>query len=146
LYAKAIGTAFNIETNKESDFIKTTLVEGHLAVTEYRSKKSQSLQAGQQASFNNGSFIIYDTLDLQQITAWTRGEFNFNENSIYEIMEKIGLWYNVKIKYEGEMPTKLFSLSFLKLVPLSEAAAIISKGLQLNVKPEADTLIVSPGN
>lgn len=143
LITKVTGTSFNIKAY-ENDYINTTLIKGHLAITNISSKQSDLLHAGQQASFRNGSFVKYDSLKMDQVIAWKKDEFIFNNNSIEEVMKEIGRWYNVKIKYKGDKPAKTITGVLPRSEPLSATINIISAYYKTHIDKNNDTLIVSP--
>ncbi|WP_165758926.1 FecR family protein [Niastella yeongjuensis] len=142
VYTIATGTAFNIRAYEGTEHIKATLIEGHLSVKVYRSSKSTTLQAGQQVNYKDGKFVSPDHLDLNQVIAWKKDIFHFNNSSIDEIMEEIGRWYNVKIQYEGKKPcTYLYAVldRSMSLEAIIETMSLI----QVHLRLEGDTLIVS---
>jgi transmembrane sensor len=141
---KVTGTSFNINAYNENDYIRTTLIKGRLEITANSSKKSKLLLPRQQAIFIKGSFVVNDRLNVNQVTAWKKGVFYFNEKPIREIMEEIGRWYNVKVIYEGVMPDTLFTASLSRLKPLSEIVNNILMSIPIRIKIIGDTLIVSP--
>jgi len=141
--AKAFGTAFNIRAYDGAGHIKATLLEGHLVIKAYSSKKSRSLRAGQQVGYKNGQFVTYDKLNIPQVIAWKEDKFNFDSTSVYEVLEEVGRWYNIKIKYNSKIPDIPFTAQLYRSRPLKETIDIMSMmSDQIHVQLKSDTLIV----
>jgi transmembrane sensor len=94
-----LGTHFNIMAYEDEPAIKTTLLEGAIKVN------GHLLKPGQQ-SVNER--IINDA-DVEEAVAWKNGLFEFNQQNIVSIMQQISRWYDVDIKYEGNIKSKSFT-------------------------------------
>lgn len=140
---KVTGTSFNIKAYQKDD-INTTLIKGHLTVTHINNSVSRSLQAGQQASFKNGILATHATPKMDPVIAWKNNKFIFENSSIDEMMQEIGRWYGVKIKYKGRMPCTKFQVKLSRMKPLSEIINLISMLNEINIVVSNDTLIISP--
>jgi transmembrane sensor len=139
-----LGTSFNIDAHNKSGYIKTTLLEGSLKITSNRSGESKLLHPGQQAQFANGRFVMNNSLKVDQVTAWKKGIFYFDNNSIQEIMEEIGKWYNVKVIYTGILPENKFVGRMNRSLSLRECIRTLSKAIAMQIEIKDDTIIVSP--
>ena len=143
VFAKAFGTAFNIRAYDDTGHIKTTLLEGHLAIKAYSGKKSRSLRAGQQVGYKNGQFVTYDKLNIPQVIAWKEDKFNFDNTSVYEVLEEVGRWYNIKIKHNNKIPDIPITALLPRSMSLKEMIQIMSvMSDQIHVILKSDTLIV----
>jgi transmembrane sensor len=76
------------------------------------------------------------------VLAWTNGNFQFEKAEIPLILREAARWYNVEIKYEGEVPQRRFSGSISRNVNLSELLKIL-KYTGINFKIEGKTIIVT---
>ncbi len=92
-----LGTEFNINayTNEPAKVI--TLVEGSIKVNTTVLKPGNSYSEGKIYSAN-----------IQQVTAWKNGIFNFNNADIQTIMRQLSRWYDVEVQYEGKTPERRF--------------------------------------
>jgi ferric-dicitrate binding protein FerR (iron transport regulator) len=90
-----IGTAFNVNAYNDEPAIKTTLAEGALAVNGIK------LSPGQQ--YANGAV---HTVNVEEVTAWKNGYFEFNHADIKTIMKQLARWYDLEIVYANNVPEK----------------------------------------
>ncbi len=95
-----IGTQFNINSYTDEEWAATTLVEGSIKIYD---KNGQTLvKPGQQYLLKtNGHAEVKDDVDLDEITAWKSGMFQFDNADIKTIMRQISRWYNVDVEYKG---------------------------------------------
>ncbi|MBS1501218.1 MAG: FecR domain-containing protein [Bacteroidetes bacterium] len=102
-----IGTQFNINSYADEDAVTTTLVEGSVKV--YNANGQTLIKPGQQYLLkNNGVSEVKNDVDLNEVTAWKDGMFQFNNADIKTIMRQIGRWYNVSIEYAGQVPASTY--------------------------------------
>jgi transmembrane sensor len=95
-----LGTSFNINSYTDEPSAKTSLITGAVKVEMLHERGEEvTLKPGQ--AFSNGKIINTNT---QQDIAWKNGSFGFDQLNIKEAMRQISRWYDVKIKYEGEIP------------------------------------------
>jgi len=100
---EVLGTQFNV--NAYTAFVNTTLVEGSVKLN--HRDKEVILRPGQSGINANDRFIIRSA-DIEEITAWKNGYFVFRNESIQSIMEKISRWYNITVRYEGDVAQRAF--------------------------------------
>lgn len=105
---KVLGTHFNIDSYKDDGTIKTTLLEGSVAVAavpenpeQALKKEAEILRPNQQAIFNGKVFQVKE-IDPEYALAWRNNKFVFQDERLELIMKQIARWYNVKIVYEDE--------------------------------------------
>jgi ferric-dicitrate binding protein FerR (iron transport regulator) len=100
---QVLGTNFNISAYDDAPSIKTTLLKG--AVKIVRGKESKLLKPGQQADIDrNNNRMKIVRADLEAVVAWKNGLFNFTDEGMAEIMQKISRWYNIEVVYQGPIP------------------------------------------
>lgn len=97
-----IGTAFNIKAYEDEDTLYTTLVTGK-ASFKVKGKKSL-LSPREQLLLSSGSTIINPGVDIDRITAWKNGNFNFYHSNLRSTMRQLARWYNVEVEYQ-EIPS-----------------------------------------
>jgi ferric-dicitrate binding protein FerR (iron transport regulator) len=109
-----IGTSFNINSYADEDGIKTTLIEGTIAVSlsgvEGKANR-KILKPGDQAivnastplSMTNNPIRVQNDINLSEVTAWKNGVFQFSNASIESIMRQVARWYDVHIQYEDRI-------------------------------------------
>ncbi|MDP9081787.1 MAG: FecR family protein [Bacteroidota bacterium] len=138
---EVLGTHFNINAYTDESAIKTTLIEGSVKVS--ANSNTAILKPEQQSAiFNKTDKIIISTVDTEDVLAWKNGNFQFESAEIPLIMRQASRWYDVDIKYEGEVPKRRFTGSISRNVNLSELLKML-KYTGINFKIEGKTIIVT---
>jgi transmembrane sensor len=104
-----LGTHFNISSYGDEPTMQTTLLEGSVRVE--KDEVTKVLSPGQQARVVTGEAvhdIAVKTVDIESVVAWKEGRFEFNGN-IRGIMRQISRWYDLDVKYEGNVERKSFA-------------------------------------
>ena len=110
---EVLGTHFNVNAYEDEDHIKTTLLEGSVSVQSAigpgsAGSKSAILKPGEQASLSQTSHtsqpIPVQTVDVQQVTAWKNGLFDFQDVPLQQVMRQLARWYDVEVAYENGIP------------------------------------------
>jgi ferric-dicitrate binding protein FerR (iron transport regulator) len=102
-----IGTEFNVNSYADEDASATTLVEGSIKIDD--AGRQTMLTPGQQYLRNaNGTAKVKDDADIDEVTAWKSGMFQFDNADIKTIMRQISRWYNVDVEYQGQVPSSTY--------------------------------------
>jgi len=120
---KVLGTHFNINTYNDEPNVATTLLEGAVVVTSQRA--STLLVPNQQVTYDGKSMTVKN-VDAQKFISWKDGYFEFQQTDLPTAMRQIARWYNLKIVYEGTLPTKRFTGKVYRDLKLSGALKILS--------------------
>ncbi|WP_295791458.1 FecR family protein [Mucilaginibacter sp.] len=136
---EVLGTHFNINAYTDESAIKTTLIEGSVKIS--ADAQSAILKPEQQSSLFNNKISI-NTVDTDNVLAWTTGNFQFEKAEIPSIMREAARWYDVDIKYEGEIPKRRFTGSISRSVNLSELLKML-KYTGINFKIAGKTIVVT---
>ncbi len=93
---EVLGTKFNVRLYKDEKEIATTLIEGKVSIETDKVKKI--LNPSEQFRYNtlNNEYEI-KLVDASAITTWKEGYFNFNNLSLYEVMQSLSRWYDIDI-------------------------------------------------
>lgn len=104
---EVLGTKFNVSAYHDDDFIKTSLIEGKVKVTNEASQETEILKPGQEAALNRNSnkMRVYAS-EVEEAIAWKEGLFVFNNEDIHVAMNKISRWYDVDVVYKGDFKEK----------------------------------------
>jgi transmembrane sensor len=93
---EVLGTHFDVMAYQDEPEIKTTLLEGAV-----------KFKPGQQAIVsNNSNSIAVKQANIGETMAWREGYFVFQDENIQSIMRKVSRWYNVDVRYQGNMEDK----------------------------------------
>lgn len=107
---EVLGTHFNINSYKDEDDIKTTLLEGSVRVTPsgtHKNNHSMLLKPGEQSQLNEHDMKV-KTVDAEAIVAWKNGDFVFKGDDFRSIMNKVARWYDVEVVYKGDFDNLKF--------------------------------------
>lgn len=139
---EVLGTHFNINAYEDESFIKTTLLEGAVKIS--NKQYTGFLKPGQQASLNqDGHIIVIDEPDAQDAIAWKNGIFEFRDAGIETIMRQAARWYDVDVNYEGKIPARQFNGTISRNVKASELMGML-KYAGVNFKIEDKHITVTP--
>jgi transmembrane sensor len=130
-----LGTHFNVSAYADDAEIKTTLVEGGVAVKNFSPLATGLLKPGQQAVFHHSGFEV-SNVDVEEYIAWKNGFFMFNNEGIKEAMQKLARWYDVDIEYVGDFDGIYFGGSFSKNNSLQETLKILESTDKFKFKIE----------
>lgn len=106
-----LGTSFNVKAYSAKG-ANVVLVDGsvkvNLAATAKGKAQEATLHPGQQLSVANSQMSIND-IDTYPYTQWRDGFFYFENQTLFEIMQELGRWYNVNIAFNdpGKMNVRL---------------------------------------
>ena len=150
LDVEVLGTQFNINAYTNEKAINTTLTEGVVRVRTNASADEASQTAmllpGQQASVKNSGSKKITVLDaeLDKVTAWKNGLFNFENVSLADAMLQLERWYDIDVAYEKAIPNIWFSGKISRETNLTGLLKILEKtGVQFRL--EGRKLIVLQG-
>lgn len=100
LTMEVLGTEFNVYSYPESDYTRTSLVEGSLRVCE-TGKKGQTvlISPNQQVTFSDNQ-IRLEKLTNPEHLLWRDGIYAFDNERLIDIIEKLELYYDITIQVE----------------------------------------------
>lgn len=106
---QVLGTEFNVLSYGDEPMIKTTLVEGSVRVGTPVGNTSVVLLPGEQSSVSAQGVVKKAKVAVKKEIAWKSGVFYFEETSFAELMRQAGRWYDIEIRYTGDVPRASFS-------------------------------------
>ena len=139
---EVLGTHFNINSYADEATINTTLLEGGVNVK--GKGESKHLTPGQQSQVNsNGQVAVNKQPDLEQVMAWKNGMFNFNGESIDNIMRQLIRWYDFSVHYERPVNEK-FYVKMSRNTNISNIFKILETTGGVHFKIEGKKITVQP--
>ncbi|UBM58669.1 DUF4974 domain-containing protein [Marinilongibacter aquaticus] len=130
-----LGTHFNVSSYDEDHRLKTTLLEGSVKIK--NGNKEMVLKPGQQAEipFRTNSDISINEVDTKAVIAWKEGRFEFN-GCLEDIMRQITRWYDMDVKYEGDVGSKSFAGAVSRKENVSEVLKMLelTGGVQFTIE------------
>ena len=125
----ALGTEFNVTAYPEEEEVMATLISGKVLV-EYNDQKEQKiLEPNEQLAYNkrtrSGSVL---RPDMQDVTAWHRGEIVFRSMTMEEIFTRLERKYPYTFVYSfRSLREDRFNLSFGPNASIEEVLDIIAR-------------------
>ena len=139
---EVLGTHFNINAYDDETTIRTTLFEGSVKINQSTGttqiKPGQQLQTGK-----TGQIKIINNADLEETIAWKEGRFQFGNADINCIMRQLARWYDIDVKYEGNI-SRHFSGIIPRNVNLLKVLNMLELTGEVNFKVEGKKVIVIP--
>ena len=135
----ALGTEFNVAAYPENPIVAATLISGSVLV-EYNELNSQMiLKPNEQLAYNrNNKSHSLSIPDMDDITAWQRGELVFREMNVQEIINVLERKYNYTFVYSiHELKQDRYSFRFRDKASLNEVMDIVT-GVVGNLKYRID--------
>ena len=86
------GTSFNVNSYDDEAGIKTSLLEGLVQVNGMLLTPGNAYMGGEVSA-----------TDVDKDLAWKNGVFNFHQVKLKHAMRQIARWYDVEVKYEGNV-------------------------------------------
>jgi len=137
-----LGTHFNVNAYADEPTVKTTLLEGAVAVK--KETGVQVLEPGQQAAFSpQGGITLSKNVDVARETAWKDGFFWFDNTDIHSLMRQVSRWYDVEVTFKGNIEEDGFTGKIPRNVPLSKMLTILEQ-YELHFTIEGKKIIVQP--
>lgn len=101
---EAVGTEFNVSAYSGDLKFSTTLAEGKVKITDrVKSGKVMFLDPGAQLNYDTKSKTYKtENVRVQDVIAWRDGILIFNETPFYEVVAKLGRWFNADIQINDQ--------------------------------------------
>lgn len=125
----ALGTEFNVTAYPEEEEVTATLISGKVLV-EYNGQKEQEiLKPNEQLAYNKHTRLgSVSCPDMQDATAWQRGEVVFRSMTIEEILTRIERKYPYTFVYSfHSLKNDRFNLTFGQNASIEEVMDIICR-------------------
>lgn len=143
----ALGTEFNVAAYPENPIIAATLISGSVLV-EYNDLNSQMiLKPNEQLTYHKYTRQHHlNTPDMNDVTAWQRGELVFREMSVKEIITILERKYPYTFEYRlMNLKEDKYSFRFKDKAPLSEVMDVIVNVVgQMDYKIQSDRCYLIP--
>lgn len=141
---KVLGTQFNVYSYPEAGYIQTDLVEGSLKVYERQSEKTAiTLKPNEQVTIKKGEMAISQIPNVDHFL-WKNGVYTFDNERLLDIIEKLQLYYDVKIIVKDpEIFNVRYTGKFRQRDGIDEILRIIRKIRKFNVEKDTDNNIIT---
>lgn len=141
---EVLGTHFNVNSYKDEESLKTTLLEGSVRVSSLRgTKQTQDLKPGQQSSLSVTGNVEVADVETELFTAWKDNKFIFDNSDIKSVMRIVQRWYNVDVVYVGQLPDDDFGGKVSRFDNVSSILRILESTGGVHFKIEGRKIYVS---
>lgn len=140
---QVLGTAFNVRAYPDEIQIETVLEQGSVKMWQHSS--NVTLVPGTKGVFNknNGEFST-EKVNTELYTAWYKGQYVFEEETIENILTRLSRWYDIHVFFADQKARNMvFSGSIRKYETIRQflQAVEMTGGIRFQVK--GNTIIVS---
>ena len=143
---KVYGTEFNMNTYQHG-VVQTVLVSGKVGIRVNATGKEVMLAPKQMAEYSEKTGMVrVEEADPYRYIAWKDGEFVFERETIEEIMERLGRWYDVKVFYENEsLKQKRFTGVISRYEDIEQVLRLIEGPATLRFEVKGNVVTVKYG-
>lgn len=139
---EVLGTQFNLQAYPGDSFVETTLNEGSVRV--YNKEQSVKLRPDEQAVYNNsdGKFTT-QKVDASKYSAWKDGRLVLRNNTLENIMTRLGRWYNIDVFWVNpEVKEYHFSGELARYKDFSEVLSMLELATRVHFEVKDKTVFV----
>lgn len=139
---EVLGTQFNLQAYPDDGFVETTLNEGSVRV--YNKEQSVKLRPDEQAVYNNsdGKFTT-QKVDASKYSAWKDGRLVLRNNTLENIMTRLGRWYNIDVFWVNpEVKEYHFSGELARYKDFSEVLSMLELATRVHFEVKDKTVFV----
>lgn len=94
---KVLGTEFNVSAYSETPEFKIALLKGRVELQPTDFSRTYQMLPGEQVWYKEGRYVASQIKDMDYFR-WKEGLLCFNNQPIKEIMEKLQLYYDIRIE------------------------------------------------
>jgi hypothetical protein len=136
-----LGTRFSI-TDYDSSAFQTVLLAGKVRIEDDHHQRD--LNPNQQLDIDKtGKWTVRPAVNPEGADAWTRGEFDFSNMPLSEILDRLALWYNLEVDRSGVTIDPPRTLLAGRNQPLLNFLSSLENG-QVHLRTDGKKIIVSP--
>lgn len=139
-----LGTQFNVYSYADAGYIQTDLVEGSLKVyTKQAPQASVTLKPNENATVKHGQITV-GQIESADHFLWKEGIYTFNNERLLDIIEKLQLYYDVKIIVKDpDIFNVRYTGKFRQRDGIDEILKIIQKIQKFNIEKDPERNIIT---
>ncbi|MDE5421098.1 FecR domain-containing protein [Ancylomarina sp. DW003] len=143
---EVLGTEFNINAYKGDAGIFTTLIEGSVAIDNGFGKQAV-IKPNEQAITNSSAHLEVRKVDVNRVLDWRNGMFDFEDETLEDILEELARWYDFKIFYESEeLKSYEFTGGIDRYKDMNQLLQLFEMTKSVNFYLKEDVLLVKKAN
>ncbi len=148
-YVEVLGTKFNVNTKKDSNFIYVYVKKGQVRLSNYKPKSQDSifiiLKTNEKGKINKKTGIpekIADTLNNSNQLYWKTNTLKFNSCNLSDVAIVLEKTFNIDIEV-SQKAKKLKLTATFKDETLNQILQIIELTFNLNIKKENQKVYIN---
>ena len=140
---EVLGTQFNLQVYPDKKMVEATLNEGLVRV--YDKKQSVKIKPDQQVVYNSEDRkLVVREVDASLYSAWKDGRFVLLNNTLEDIMNRLGRWYNIDIFWVNpELKEYHFSGELARYEDFMEILDMLEKATRVHFEVKDRTVFVN---
>lgn len=128
---KVYGTEFNVNTNREGK-IETILVSGSVGVRKEGSEDEIMLAPDHMLTFDlESSSATTKEVTPAEYLAWMTGDFTYMERPLFDLLDEISSFYNIRIDKDKHLENQLVTISLSRKLGHKQLLEILEMALGL---------------
>lgn len=121
----ALGTEFNVSSYPNDNYYRTTLLEGSIKIENSEEEIAHILEVEDQFLYNKETTeYSIEKANVEDVTAWQRGELVFREATLEEILKVLERQYGV-IFHNNSKNTDIYNFKFQRNAPLEKVLDVM---------------------
>lgn len=144
---QVLGTHFNVEAYRNDPEVKTTLLEGSVAVSDRSQSTRIVLRPNESAIYNKEkkSLVLEATAHAPEEIAWRHGKFIFHNLPLQEIARQLSNSFGVDIRIgEKELLNYKLTASFTNGESLEQILTLLQQAGQFDYSRGNNQLTITP--
>jgi hypothetical protein len=145
---EVLGTKFNVSAYSSDDFCETVLLEGSVNIWGkdklFRNKILMAPKQKATFSKENNDIVLENEPATAMYIAWIDGWYQFSNENLRQVLNKLERYYNVKFQYDQALITKALPVSGKLDVKesLNEVMLVLSRVAKINYQISGKNVIL----
>ncbi len=137
LSTRVLGTQFNMIAYGSENSEEIILKEGSVEVYSNQGEKLVTLEPDQKLALNTETRQFKtNQVEAEQYISWTEGKLIFRNESMQQVANRLGRWYNIEIEVKDpELLKYAFRATFID-EPIEEVLKLLAKTAPLTFKEQ----------
>lgn len=141
---EVLGTQFNVYSYPNAGYIQTDLIEGSVSIYQPENKEKQVILKPAEQAIIQGDDMAIGQISNPEHMLWRNGIYAFNNERLIVIIEKLQLYYDVKIIVEDpEIFNVRYTGKFRQRDGIDEILRIIQKIQPFEIEKDRDNNIIT---
>lgn len=143
---RVLGTEFNIHSYEDDGEVRTTLVEGSIAMMPKDNPSAQLLLTpGHQAAFSKQEQTInVNAVNVETETCWRKGMVAFDNLTLGQIMKSLSRWYDFDYEFADVAAADIvFMGQMTRYADFTDICSLIEKTGNIRITQHGRTITIS---